>query len=131
MTRKQFVLTCCLLLFGMSLAAQSQKTKVDPLTGTWTGTLLPKGDTSGLQVTLELKLDAKGNVTGTIAGFPNPGDVKTGTFDTKTGALKLQLGRTSDKAVLLTLEGKVLKGTATGTMSGEPGNGEFKLTKKP
>jgi len=131
MTRKQFVSTCCMLLLGVALAAQSRNTNVDPVTGTWTGTLLPKGDSSGLQVTLELKLGAKGSVTGTIAGFSNPGDVKTGTFDAKTGALKLQLGKTGESAVLLTLDGKIVKGTATGAMSGEPGTGEFKLAKKP
>jgi hypothetical protein len=131
MTRKTLVLIGCLLLAAASPAAQSRDSKTDPITGTWTGSLVPKGETSGRQVTLELKLGAKGNVTGTIAGFQNPGDVKTGTFDAKTGALKLQLGKTGESEVLLTLDGKVAKGTATGSMSGEPGIGEFKLTKKP
>jgi hypothetical protein len=129
--RRTLVLFGCVLLAATSLAAQSAGSKTDPITGTWTGTLLPKGDTNGHQVTLELKLDAKGNVTGTIAGFSNPGDVKKGTFDAKTGTLKLQLGRTGDGEVLLTLDGKVAKGTAAGSMSGEPGIGEFKLAKKP
>jgi hypothetical protein len=131
MMRKTLVLIGCVLLSVTSLAAQPSTAKNDPITGTWTGTLVPKGDTSGRQVTLELKLDAKGNVTGTIAGFSNPGDVKKGTFDAKTGELKLQLGRTGDGEVLLTLDGKVAKGIATGSMSGEPGAGEFKITRKP
>jgi hypothetical protein len=130
MTRRTFVVACCVFLASASLAAQSRGVKPDPITGTWTGELLPKGETSGKKVTLELKLGDKGQVTGTIAGFSNPGDVKTGTFDPKTGALKLQLGRTDESAVLLTLEGKVVKGTATGSMSGEPGIGEFKIAKK-
>ncbi len=54
-----------------------------------------------------------------------------GTFDPKSGALKLQLGKTSDSAVLLVLEGTVVKGTASGKVNGDGGAGEFKITKKP
>jgi hypothetical protein len=64
-------------------------------------------------------------------GLPNPGDVKSGTFDPKTGALKLQLGRSDGPAVLITLDGTVTRNTAAGKVSGEPGDGEFKLTRKP
>ena len=55
--------------------------------------------------------------------------MKTGTFDPKTGALKLQLGKVGDGAVLLTLDGTVAKGTATGRVSGEVA-GDFTITKK-
>jgi hypothetical protein len=58
------------------------------------------------------------------------GDVKKGTFDPKTGALKLQLGKEGNSAVLLILEGTVAKGVAAGRFSGEM-SGEFKITKKP
>jgi hypothetical protein len=130
MTRWCFVLALCVLLSASSGFAQSRGAKLDPLTGTWTGELVPAGAPDRLTVTLELKYDGKRTVTGTIAGFSNPGDVKMGTFDPKTGALKLELGKTGESQVLLTLEGKVQKGTATGRMSGEPGAGEFKLAKK-
>ena len=131
MTRR-FAIACCLLLSAVSALAQPQGRKAagkqDALTGTWTGELtVPPGT---LSVTLELKFDGKRAVTGTIAGLPNPGDVKTGTFDPKTGALKLQLGRSDGPAVLITLDGTVAKNTATGRVSGEPGDGEFKLTRK-
>jgi hypothetical protein len=80
-------------------------------------------------VTLELKHDGKSNVSGTIAGMPNPGDVKAGsTFDSTTGALKLQLGKTDAPEVLLVLEGTVAKNAASGRVTGEL-SGEFKLTK--
>jgi hypothetical protein len=55
--------------------------------------------------------------------------VKAGTFDPKTGALKLQLGKQGEDAVLIVLEGSVVKGTATGRITGEL-TGEFKLSKK-
>jgi hypothetical protein len=133
MTRKRFVLACSVLsvlLVTPSLLAQSQsgKPKPDPITGTWTGALVRQGG-SAIPVTMELKFDGKSAVTGTVSGLPNPADVKTGSFDPKTGALKLQLGRQGDSAVLLVLEGTVVKGTATGRFSGDE-SGEFKIAKK-
>jgi hypothetical protein len=121
-------MACCVLLSATSIVAQSRgaKAKPDPLSGTWTGELAPPG---GVAVTMELKFDGKRAVSGTISGFSNPGEVKSGTFDPKTGALKLELGKTSDSAVLLVLEGTVVKGTATGRVSGEV-TGDFKLAKK-
>ena len=79
---------------------------------------------------MELKFDRKREVSGTFSGFPSPGEVKAGTFDPKTGALRLELGKQGESAVLLILEGTIIKGTATGRFTGER-TGEFKLTKKP
>jgi hypothetical protein len=132
MTRSA-VLACCLILIPISALAQSRAGKdtgkIDALSGTWTGALsMPSGPTT---ITLQLKFDGKRAVTGTLSGLPNPGDVKSGTFDPKTGALKLQLGRSDGPAVLITLEGTVARNTAAGKVSGEPGDGDFKLTRKP
>ncbi len=127
MTRRLFVMACCVLLAATSMAAQSKgKEKPDPVSGTWSGELAPPG---GVPVTLVLKFDGKSAVSGTIAGFSNPGDVKTGTFDPATGALKLQLGKKDDTAVLITLEGTVAKDQVTGRVTGEV-SGDFKLEKK-
>jgi hypothetical protein len=132
MTRR-FAIAVCLMLLPVCAVAQSRggkdAGKTDPLTGTWTGDLTtPSGR---IAVTMQLKFDGKRAVTGTISGLPNPGDVKSGTFDPKTGALKLQLGRSDGPAILITLEGTVTKTTAAGKVSGEAGDGEFKLTRKP
>ncbi len=131
MTRRQFVVTCGLLLSATSMAAQSPgaKAKADPISGTWTGELVRPSASGVIPVTMELKFDGKSSVSGTVSGLPNPADVKAGTFDPKTGALKLQLGMRGDSAVLLVLEGTVVKGTATGRFSGDE-TGEFKITKK-
>jgi hypothetical protein len=134
MTRRAAIIACCVLLSSMAVAAQSggaKNTKPDAITGTWSGELAPKNLDRPIAVTLSLKFDGKSAVSGTIKGLPNPGDVKSGTFDTKTGALKLQLGKAGDSAVLIVLEGKVIKGTATGTVTGDGGDGPFKLTKQP
>ena len=123
-----FVMACCVLLAATSMAAQSKgdKEKADPVSGTWSGELAPPG---GVPVTLVLKFDGKSAVSGTIAGFSNPGEVKTGTFDPATGALKLQLGKKDDSAVLITLDGRVAKDQVTGRVTGEV-SGDFKLEKK-
>ncbi len=135
MIRRRFALASLLLLSvlltGSSPFAQSTggKPKPDAITGTWTGSLIRQGGSGPIAVTMELKFDGKSAVSGTVSGLPNPADVKTGTFDPKTGALKLQLGKQGDGAVLLVLEGAVVKGTATGRFSGDE-SGEFKIAKK-
>jgi hypothetical protein len=130
MTRRWFVVACCVFLSATPALGQSRGAKADPVTGTWTGELDPSGAPRPVAVTMELKFDGKSAVTGTFSGLPNPGDVKTGTYNPKTGALKLELGKTGDSAVRLVLEGTVVKGAATGRISGEAGTGEFKIAKK-
>ena len=130
---RRLVVVACLLVVPMLALAQSRGAKDgakrDAVSGTWTGELIAQA--GRMAVTLQLKFDGKRAVTGTLTGLPNPGDVKSGTFDPATGAIKLQLGRSDGPAVLITLDGTVAKNTAAGKLSGEPGDGEFKLTRKP
>lgn len=130
MTRRSLVLACCLLLSTTPIFAQGKDAKSDPITGTWTGTMTPQGAPESMAVTMELKFDGKSAVTGTVAGLPNPAEVKAGSFDAKSGALKLQLGKKSDPAILLILEGTVVKGAVSGKVTGEGGGGAFKIAKK-
>jgi hypothetical protein len=113
-------------MFAQSPGANA---KGDPISGTWTGELVRQNASGIIAVTMELKFDGKSSVSGTVKGLPNPAEVKAGTFDPKTGALKLQLGKTGDAAVLLILEGTVVKDTATGRFTGDE-SGEFKIAKK-
>ena len=130
MTRRAFAIACCLLVItAASVPAQSGGARPDPISGTWTGELVMKGRPDSVSVAFQLKFDGKDAVSGTFTGLPSPGDVKKGTFDPKTGALKLQLGKTDGDAVLLVLEGTVAKDVATGRFSGEM-SGEFKIAKK-
>ena len=122
------MMTVVALAAGTSLGAQSRAAKADPLSGTWTGELT--AGERNRSITLVLKFDGKTKVTGTFKGMPNPGDVKSGTFDPKTGALKLDLGIEGDSAVRLTFEGTVAWDKASGRVSGEAA-GEFKLSKAP
>ena len=131
MMRRAFLSVCCLLLLAASIRAQSGSARTDPISGTWKGHLDVPMSQNPVSVTLELKFDGKSKVSGTFTGLQNPGDVKAGTFNQETGALKLQLGKTGESDVLITLEGSVVKGVATGKVTGEGGNGEFKIEKKP
>ena len=126
MTRRTLLWVCCALLSASSVLAQSRGAKTDAISGTWTGELIVN---RSRPITLQLKFDGTRKVTGTLTGLPNPADVKAGTFDPKTGALKLELGMQGDPAVLLVFEGKVVEGKATGTVTGED-TGEFKIAKK-
>jgi len=129
MTSRRVAIALWMLVFAAPMVAQSRGAKPDPLSGTWTGEFIVGDSGRARSVTMDLTFDDKGKVSGTFTGMPNPGDVKAGTFNSKTGALKLELGRQGDAAVLLVLEGTIAKGTATGRISGDA-TGEFKLTKK-
>jgi len=118
------------LVFATPTLAQSRGGKPDPISGTWTGHLNVPMAPEPVSITMELKFDGKSKVSGTFTGLPRPGDLKAGTFDPKTGALKLDLGKTGGPEVLIVLEGSVVKGVATGKVTGEAGNGDFKIAKK-
>jgi uncharacterized protein (DUF2147 family) len=123
MKLKGLLIACFVLLSAMAILAQADAAK-DPITGTWTGT---PGE-----VTLSLKYDGKNTVTGTVV--PAPGEIKKGSFDPKTGALRLEgdAKNPNDGAECrFVLEGKVENGTATGTAScGDQKIADFKMTRK-
>lgn len=129
MKRSCLLLPCFVLLAAISVAAQSGGAAADPLAGTWTGHMGP-GVTPQYAITLELTFDGKSAVSGTLRGLPSPGEIKSGTFDPQTGALKLEAAPTGDSAIRLVLEGTVVLGTATGRVSGGNQTGTFKITKK-
>jgi hypothetical protein len=131
MTRRLFAVTaCCVLLSTASMLAQARGAKADPVSGTWKGELDVPNAPAPVAITMELKFDGKTAVTGTFSGLPNPGEVKRGTFNSKTGALKLELGKKGGSEVLLVLDGTAVKGTASGNVTGEGGTGKFKIAKK-
>ena len=130
MTHRALVAIGCVLLSVASIGAQARGAAADPISGTWEGALNVPMAPEPVAVTFELKFDGKSNVSGTFVGLPNPGEVKAGTFDARTGALKLELGKTGSSGVLIILEGSVTKGVATGRVTGEGGDGDFKIAKK-
>ena len=119
-------LLACLIV---ALSAFAQ----DPISGTWAGDWGPNaGDRN--DVTLALKFDGKaltGNVTGgTNVSAPIP--IQKGTFDAKTGVVHMEANSTDRRGqtVRFIIDGKVDKGSMTGTWNHDARKGDFKITKK-
>lgn len=122
MKLRSLLIVCFVLLSAVSITAQSGG--ADPVSGTWK---LDNG-TGGL----ELKFDGKGAVSGIVnPGSPNTGEIKTGTFDPKTGALKLEGdAKGADGAMHhFVIEGKIDQSTITGSVAFDNQKLEVKLTK--
>jgi hypothetical protein len=78
---------------------------------------------------VEMKYDGKA-ITGVITGPRYPGDIRTGTFDAATGALKFEVVVRNESKSIVHFEGKVEKGVASGSVSFDDGQkGVFKMTK--
>jgi hypothetical protein len=122
-----FVSICACLLMVASALAQG-----DPLSGTWSGDWGPSPADRNT-VTLDLKWDGKaltGNVTGgTNVSSPIP--LQKTSFDAKTGAVHMEADATSrGRTVHYVIDGKVDKGTMTGSWNHDARKGDFKITKK-
>ena len=100
----------------------------DPVTGKW-----GRNDLTYL----DLKFDGTSTVSGTVvwrdrgSGYEEQAAIKTGTFDLKTGALKLTgEAKTPDGALLpYAIEGKIEKETVAGTFKFGDRQGEFVFSK--
>ena len=123
------VIAAFMLVFATQALAQSGASRVDPVSGTWSGELTLKDAPKPVPVKFQLKVDGKGVVSGTFTGLTMPGDVKKGTYDAKTRALRLELGIADESTARLVLEGTIDKGVARGQVSGEK-SGDFRIAKQ-
>jgi hypothetical protein len=126
MKYRSLVFACCALVSAQSL--RSQTAASDPISGTWTGDI-------GLDLTtrhpvkFDLKLNGASVITGTVTG-PGEADFKGGTFDPKTGALKLEVDVKDDGTPKrFVFEGTAVGGTATGRVNDGTQIGSFRLTR--
>jgi hypothetical protein len=117
-----------LLVVGISVSVLSAAD--DPLTGTWVGDWGPNSMDRN-QVTVELKWDGN-KLTGTVNPGPNAVELKNATFDSKTSAVHFEADATSRRgtAIHYVIDGKVEKGTMSGSWSHDNRKGDFKITKK-
>jgi hypothetical protein len=111
MTRRVLLAVGCLLMFVASPLAHQSGSASDPVTGHWGG--------AGLTL-LELQFDGESAVSGTVI-FHRPGQpdqraaIKAGTFDTRTGELKLTGEADRDgKTVQYVVDGKIAQDILTG-----------------
>src|SRR5262245_36581957 len=100
----------------------------DTISGTWTGEWGPNPYERS-QVVAQLKYDGK-VVTGTFNPGTNPVTISKGTFNEKTGVIHLEAeGRGRDGARNhYVIDGKLQKGSITGTWKYPKGNGDFKIS---
>ena len=117
----------CLLMVAFALAQGT-----DPLSGTWTGDWGPSPSDRN-DVTLQLKWDGKA-LTGNVTGGTNVTSAipfqKT-TFDPKTGTVHMEADMSSrGLKIHYVIDGKVAKGTMTGSWNHDNRKGDFKITKK-
>ena len=116
---------CCVLLLRVSAVAQSAA--ADPVSGRW-----------GIDgaTALELKFDGKDAVSGTAIwrgnGQERRSPIKTGTFNVKTAALKLEGEGTRPDGVTAryVIEGRVDGETIAGTFTFGDGKGTFTFTRQ-
>ena len=119
-------LVTCLVIVVSALA------QGDPLSGTWAGDWGPSPNDRN-DVTLQLKWDGKaltGNITsGTNVAGQIP--LQKTSFDPKTGAVHMEADASArGRTIHYVVEGKVEKGTMTGSWNHDNRKGDFKLTKK-
>ena len=91
--RVRFLLTAVAVLWsGVAVAVAQAQVPANPaaVSGTWTGTLGPDDD-RGTKAVIELTVTGRA-VTGVVSGPQlTTGDIRTGTFDPQTGALKFSV----------------------------------------
>jgi uncharacterized damage-inducible protein DinB len=129
MLLRRFVVACCVLLVGGTIAALLSAQATDPITGTWLGDI-GLTDANRHLVTFELKFDGAGAVSGTIVNGPGPAKFKLGSFDPKTGALRIEVAVDDGTPAPFVFEGIAVNGVATGRVMGNGQTGTFKLTRK-
>lgn len=79
-------------------------------------------------ITVELEFDGT-NISGLITGPQYPGEIKSGTFDSSTGALKLEITVKDEDSTRVVFEGTLREGTATGRVQMRNQSGTFTMTK--
>jgi hypothetical protein len=111
------------LVMTLSVFAQ------DPLSGNWKGDWGPNANDRN-PVTVSLKYDGKA-LTGTINPDLDAVKLTKATFDPKTGAVHMEAmtpGRGGTYHYMI--DGKLDKGTITGTWNHDTFKGDFKITKQ-
>lgn len=126
-THRLICLAACLLIV---LSAYAHQPAADPLSGTWVGDWGPSPDDRN-QVTVELKWDGK-KLVGTVNPGPNAVELQKTSFDPKTGAVHFEADTKNRRGnpIHYVIDGKVDKGTMTGSWSHDNRKGDFKITKK-
>jgi hypothetical protein len=127
-TMKRALLSMALSVLLAAPTASAQNAAGDPISGSWTGDI-GLDEVTRHAVTLQLRFDGTSAITGTIVG-PGPATLKSGSFDPKTGAFRLEIEVQDDtRSSPFVFEGIAVKGMMTGRVSGNNQTGTFRFTK--
>ena len=123
-------LVCFVMCFLVAASGLAEQRGMDPLSGTWTGDWGPSpGDRN--EVTVDLKWDGKA-LTGNVNPGPAAVALQKSTFDAKTGAVHMEADAKDRRGgtIHYVIDGKVDKGTMSGSWNHDNRKGDFKITKK-
>jgi hypothetical protein len=119
---------CLALLAATAAIAQSGTATKDPVTGKWGSDGLPY---------LDLTFDGQSKVSGTTIwrmgdGYEHRAAIKAGSFDAKTGVLKLEGEAKGPDGVVrpYAIEGRIEGDTVSGTFKFGDEGGEFTFTRQ-
>jgi hypothetical protein len=104
--------------------------QADPLSGNWTGDWGPSPRDRN-QVTVALKWDGK-TLSGTVNPDSGPVQLQKSTFNPSTGVIHMEAmapGRGGSTYHYI-IDGKLEKGTITGSWNHDNVKGDFKITKQ-
>ena len=131
MKLKLLGLFCLVITLATGLAFAQGKAPADPISGSWSGDWGPSASDRN-QVTVDMKFDGKA-LTGTVNPGPNAVAIEKGTFNPATGAVHMEANVKNPRggaAVHYIIDGKLDKGTMSGSWNHDNRKGDFKITKK-
>lgn len=128
--RPRLLLLSSIITFSSaSLLAQARPER-DPLTGSWSG-YIGRSEAQPAAAKFEFKLASNGGVTGKVTGSQLvPGDIKTGSFDRATGALKFNVvlhSNNSGDGGNIAFDGRLTRDSLSGSMKLGGETGVFRL----
>lgn len=107
-------------------------TQTSPIAGTWTG-YIGRSEATPASVTVAIKVTPDGSLAGSVTGPQiDPGVIKTGWYDVKTGSLKFVVmitDKMNGEGGEVKFDGIMLRDTASGKLMLGDQTGVFKLVK--
>jgi hypothetical protein len=128
MKPRSMLMAWSVVLVAASVVPPSAGASQDPISGAWTGDI-GLTLTQRMPVKFDLKFDGTSAITGTVTG-PGAADLKAGTFNPTTGALRLEVDVRNDAgAQRFIFEGTAVNGMATGSVNDGTQIGSFRITR--
>ncbi len=122
------ILACACLFFSAALVCAQTPTASDQVSGVWKGYATPDGGQNKLPLVVTLKLAGANSITGTVIGPPQPGEIKTGSYDQATGALKFEVTVDGQSGAFV-FQGTLVVDTVTGSVTNAGFRAVFNLSK--